>query len=363
MEEEMRLFKLASAVSLLMAVYIFLGCAGKKPDMPLEDTQAYEEPIVEPVSQTVQIEQEEVQTEQEEPALVEQEPPTPEPKDEDTSVQPQKVAQDHISDGNAYLKNGEYDEAIESFSQALELDTENTDAYMGSGKAHFAKKEYQGAIKDFETVISIRPRDVDAYYGLGVAYAAIDNYDGAIENLTKAIRYDPTLADIYVDFYKERGFVYLAKNDYTRAIQDFERLINSGSGDPNVYSGRGFAYLARGNYAKAVLDLTEALKRLPDAECANAYNGRGFSYYNAGDYDAAIKDFNQAIKVASENPYSHYGLAKVYFDQGDYEKAEDITADWEERFGIITQQSVETKTVQQVAEDEILKKSIPTVSE
>ncbi|MDJ0600177.1 MAG: tetratricopeptide repeat protein [Crocosphaera sp.] len=79
--------------------------------------------------------------------------------------------------------------------------------------------DYQGAIILFSEILQFNPNEVEAYYNRGIAYAKINNYSAAIEDLTQALTLNPTIPDFYI----ERAKVYLQLENRTAAIADLKK--------------------------------------------------------------------------------------------------------------------------------------------
>jgi tetratricopeptide (TPR) repeat protein len=65
--------------------------------------------------------------------------------------------------GSAKLKSGDLDGAIAAFSEAIELNPEDRDAYLKRARAKSAKDDLDGAIADFTRVIELDPKNYNAY--------------------------------------------------------------------------------------------------------------------------------------------------------------------------------------------------------
>ena len=61
-------------------------------------------------------------------------------------------AADKIELGQKYLTELNYTEAIASFTEAIKLDPNNIQAYMGRAEAYLALGEYDKALKDYQFV-------------------------------------------------------------------------------------------------------------------------------------------------------------------------------------------------------------------
>lgn len=66
----------------------------------------------------------------------------------------------HYNEGHEHLGSGEYDEAIVSFTKAIELDPKNANFYGYRGDAYDGKNDYAKAVKDYTKAIELDSRDI-----------------------------------------------------------------------------------------------------------------------------------------------------------------------------------------------------------
>ncbi|MDR2906280.1 MAG: tetratricopeptide repeat protein [Helicobacteraceae bacterium] len=128
--------------------------------------------------------------------------------------------------------------------------------------------DYQVAVNLFSQVIAIDPKDAVAYYNRAYAYAKLKNYDQAIKDYTKAIALDPKNASAY----NSRGIAYKELQNYDQAIEDYTKAIEL---DPNyafAYYNRGIAYAELRNYDQAKKDAKKACDLLGECELWNRVN-------------------------------------------------------------------------------------------
>lgn len=78
----------------------------------------------------------------------------------------QKAAQ-QLELGRKYLTEQNYAEAVAAFTEAIQLDPNNIDAYMGRAEAHKALQKYEEATSDYSTVIE---KTADQPYTQALAY-------------------------------------------------------------------------------------------------------------------------------------------------------------------------------------------------
>ncbi len=82
----------------------------------------------------------------------------------------------YYNQGNAHYEEGKFDEAIEDYKKAIELESEFTEAYNNLGNAYGRKGDYDEAIINYTKAMKISPRFGKAYVNLGYAYYLKGNY-------------------------------------------------------------------------------------------------------------------------------------------------------------------------------------------
>ena len=82
------------------------------------------------------------------------------------------AAQKAADRGGEFLFEGQYDKAIATYTEAIELNPDFAEAYLNRGISFSATKQYEKAIEDFTAAIRIDPTMHGAYYNRGKAYEA-----------------------------------------------------------------------------------------------------------------------------------------------------------------------------------------------
>ena len=93
-------------------------------------------------------------------------------------------AADKIELGQKYLTELNYTEAVASFTEAIRLDPDNIQAYMGRAEAYLALGEYEKALEDYR-VVSQKTEEMPytraiSYMGQAEVYEKIDKQDRAL---------------------------------------------------------------------------------------------------------------------------------------------------------------------------------------
>lgn len=93
--------------------------------------------------------------------------------------------------GNQKMVSGQYQEAVNYYTKAIELDAASAIYYANRAAAHTHLKEYKKAIADCEASLRIDSNYSKAYSRLGTALFYEGNYQKAVENYARACDIDP----------------------------------------------------------------------------------------------------------------------------------------------------------------------------
>ena len=170
------------------------------------------------------------------------------------SLDQKKIADAHYNCGNAYFMQGDFDRAIQDYSETIKLNPHFADAYNNRGNAYSDKGDFDQAIQDYSKAIELKPDLAEAYYNRGVAYGIKSEFDRAIQDFDKAIK----LKSDFAEAYNIRGMAYSNKRNFDQAIQDFDKAIELNPDLAGAYFNRGCTWLHLGEWEKAKADLTTA---------------------------------------------------------------------------------------------------------
>lgn len=89
-------------------------------------------------------------------------------------------------------ENGDYDRAIQDYTQILKINPRNKNAHYNLGYVHYTYlKVYSQAIKHYDDAIAADPNYAEAYYSRGLCYEAVGNIDAAIADYQKSLQLKP----------------------------------------------------------------------------------------------------------------------------------------------------------------------------
>lgn len=202
----------------------------------------------------------------------------------------------YYNQGYAFAKQGQYQQAIDEFNEAIHLQPDNFKAYNSRGSAYNNLGKSQRAVADYNEAIRLKPDYADAYHNRGAAYASIGQYQLAIEDFSEAIHLKPKDAI----FYNDRGstFLYLAEHQHDEDSRLEPEFAQS------YYSRKTFSGVKIGYIQQAIADFNEAVRLKPNY--ADAYNNRGSIYLLQGKEEVGCRDLRKACELGNCNALKSY---------------------------------------------------------
>jgi tetratricopeptide (TPR) repeat protein len=212
---------------------------------------------------------------------------------------------------------GHWSQAIEVYSQLLEIAPAFVPAYVQRGLIIHEMGHPEQAIHDFEHALHLDPQYGLAYYGRGWVKHSRGDWQGELEDGQRGLLLDPPNAGMY---YRRIGAAQQGLKRYHDAITAYNQAItlNSENDEGTLYN-RGLCYLEMKEYARALADFDHCLELDPD--WAWAFAARGRVHLRMGNPDQAISDCRAAIQYQPEYAYSYFTRGLAYQEKGDTKRA------------------------------------------
>ena len=224
----------------------------------------------------------------------------------------------HFHIGKLLMSRDRIDEAVEHFSDSIELNGEQESTHGNRGSAHMILGNFEDAITDYTRVIELNPDDAKAYSYRGFAYLLVENPVFAERDLSEAIRLDPTL----VDAYESRATARAQRDDYHGMIDDLGIVIQMEPSRVSAYVGRSVGLRFTDDNIAALQDLDKAIEL--DPSITNAYRNRAYTRFNLRNYSGAISDWETYVDLSGEESATvHFHKALSYVAMSNFERARD----------------------------------------
>ncbi|MEQ8848283.1 tetratricopeptide repeat protein [Botrimarina sp.] len=162
--------------------------------------------------------------------------------------------------GVAERLQGDLGDAVTSFSQVIEIDPNQGEAYFRRGICFHFLGEERLAVRDFEQAASINFDSPRSNLWKGMSYAKNGEYREAIRAYGESI----AVSDRYTPAYVNRGLAHLSLGNYQKAIDDFNEAIRLNPTDAANYYRRGRAQALLGEREKAIRSFTNAIEFDPE---------------------------------------------------------------------------------------------------
>lgn len=248
------------------------------------------------------------------------------------------------------LYAGKLDEAISSFQQALQVDTNSDDAALGLASSYYAKGDFRQALskldaaltqgkvspelyigrglcnlqlkqfaqaeRDFQSALGLDPlKDYYAYSALAFLYRQTGHPERAFQAIEAGYLAEPT--DPYLRF--ERAQMLLEREDLEGALEEVESLLDRESRFPDGLILRGRVASFQGEYEDADRYFSFACEL--DAKNAALLSLRALNLLKAGQIRRSVEIFRKALAIDSEQPTALCGLAYCAYAEGNNDEA------------------------------------------
>ncbi len=218
----------------------------------------------------------------------------------------------YINSGVDLQTRKHYAEAIAEYQKALNLDKNNAAVLINIGSAYQAQGDNQNAVNYYTQALAIAPNNQSANEGLkqakeALAQQKIDDTAKAADDLFKAGKYD-------------------------EAIAKYQELINNDPKDAATYFDIGAAYQAKGDLNNAIVNYRQAVD-LADSKTAPTYQKalnkalaksadpiiqQGIKRQQEKDYVGAETFYQQAITLTPDNAALWFDMATAQYADQDY---------------------------------------------
>jgi tetratricopeptide (TPR) repeat protein len=200
------------------------------------------------------------------------------------------------SRGVALRMLGELNKAIETFSEALDLNPDFGDAYFRRGICYQVLGEEKLAAADFAQAAIIAYDDPRPRLWAGIAHAEMHDYYAALASYSQAI----AISDRYTLAYVNRGLTYMMLGEWEKAVDNFNAAIRVEPLKPTHWFNRGVAYQQLAEHQKAADSFARAIEL--DNQFVDAYQHMAAAIDSLGYPDLAAQYRQKANELSGQQP-------------------------------------------------------------
>ena len=234
--------------------------------------------------------------------------------------------------GLIHQREGQWQEAIDSFAAIAAADSTHLQARTQLGLAYLQQGDYQQAAEHLRQITSLNPHEPAAFLGLGQALLRsgktnegqrllerariLGEQNTQLKPHQEALRKYPDQPKAHSNLaalYNRFGRLKLAAEHYHKSIR-----IDSTYGPG--YQGLGNMYQRRGKDALAARYYLEALRW--DSTLAESHNNLGLLLHGKGELPKAIGQYEKAVQLAPDVGFYISNLGNAYLETNQLDRAQ-----------------------------------------
>ena len=224
----------------------------------------------------------------------------------------------HYNLAVALYQDGETEEAITNYKQALETKPDFAEAHNNLGSALEQKGDLEEAVLQYRQALETQPDYAEAHYNLGNVLYLNGRSEEAIAHYKLALEIKPD----YAEAHNNLGNALFRNGDLEQAIAQYKKTLELHPGYGGALNNLGAAYTQLGRASEAMGAYRKALDLQP--ENTDALNNLAWAL--AACPQAALRDGAGALVLAKKgvqltgdkNPLLLRTLAAAYAETGSY---------------------------------------------
>lgn len=193
--------------------------------------------------------------------------------------------------GDAHSCRDEVDAALEKYKQALEIQADYTDAYMGIAKCLRRKGDSMGALGYFKKVLAFNAFNKEVHLQMAKCYQEAGFVEKAVRHFERAIQLDPN----HVEAMFGLALVLELNNDTEKAGSLYQRIIKVDPEFLPAYNNLGSVYLRLGVFDRAEKMFRKLIAMAPDF--SRGYLGLALTLDKSGQKREALPVYRQVLDM------------------------------------------------------------------
>jgi tetratricopeptide (TPR) repeat protein len=216
-----------------------------------------------------------------------------------------RCAEWHNDLGAMLVRQGQVQEAIGHYEQALHLKPDYAEAHNGLGAMLVRQGKVPEAIGHYEQALRFKPDFVQAQYNWGNALLRAGNVQEAIGHYEQALRIKPD----YAAAHNNLGAALMGQGRLQEAIGHYEQALRIKPDLAETHNSLGHALVRLGRLQEAIEHWEQALRINPDL--VDAHYNLGIALEKAGRVPEAIQHYKQALRIKPDFADARNALARL----------------------------------------------------
>ncbi|NQX90855.1 MAG: tetratricopeptide repeat protein [Flavobacteriales bacterium] len=221
-------------------------------------------------------------------------------------------AEKYAREGKQYLDFGNWEQAIWSFTHAINTDPSFSAACINRGFIYENLGRFSEANQNYETALRLSPHahvSSDTRAKLQILASDFKGAQVVLEGEESAENFDLIIDD------------YIALGEYEIALEELDRQLEANQAtESGVRRKEAMIYLLSGDYKSALAQINLAIELDESPENLDV---KGLLEYKMGNNAEALINLNKAVEMDPTYFMAHFHLFMVYHSMGQKEKAEE----------------------------------------
>jgi len=218
--------------------------------------------------------------------------------------------------GEDFVEVGNYKDAIEQFTKAIDLQPDYDDAYLSRAEAYEKLGMLKEAAEDYDRASTFLDRNTDVFYNMARLYYLLGEYEKGMEKVNISIQLKRT----NVDAYRIKAMILVAMERFEEALDNCNTALTLKETSENFFL-RGVVNEKIGRFSPAEEDYLKAVGK--DSRNIDAYIALAELRLNLDKLPFALNHINRALEMDPDNREAYLVRSKIYVKQLDYPKAID----------------------------------------
>ncbi len=201
------------------------------------------------------------------------------------------------------------------FTPNVNVINRTKEEWLDEGNRLYNIGQFQDALQAFENAIQIDPTFADAYEGKTSTLCALGRYQEALTSVETALKLDPS----YAASYNDKGDILYEFKSYEDALGYYQRALHLEPNNLEASLGRATTLCSLGRYEEALAAYDRAIYL--DTNVAIAYDGKAWALRQLKQYPESLAFSEKALQLEPHNALFHMGKGRGLFRLGNYEES------------------------------------------
>lgn len=247
-------------------------------------------------------------------------------------------------------------QALAKFRQAIDLNPNSADAWIGRGDALYDLERYRAALAAYDKASQLDPNDASGWQGRGEVLYRLERFEAAVTAYDKALQISPNNAEIlnrkgralykleryqealatqekaleikpnYIKALNDRGIALIGLGKFEEALIAFNKAQAFAPLDPELWQNKALALQYLNRPQEALRLYQEAVAAYEQEVAENPKNitailDKANAQSKLQQHQQALKTYEQAIDVNPDSHLAWLGKGNTLFIMRQYDKA------------------------------------------